>query len=177
MAKNNLKTKQNRILSIILWGLIGLLVFFIIMVSYMPKLSNKVIGVSSYQVLTGYDSTLQKHEMLIVKDKNFEDLESGDIIVFKLTGYGDADGLKAYSVLSQPDPSYYHVRSTDNWMSFPWNITEDMYIGVVTSKIPYLGAVMGFLGSFYGIAVLIFNGFIICGIIYVIKGKKKEEVV
>ena len=170
-----IKTKQNTIKSITLWSLIGLLIFFIIMVLYIPKLSNKIIGVAAYQNLTGYDSTLDPYDLLFVKDKPFEDLKPGDMILFDLEGHGDIDGLKVYKIMVQPDEDYYHVHSTDNQMSFPWNITEEMYVGIIASKIPYVGAITGFLGSFYGIAVLVVNGLIIGAIVYLVKENKKDK--
>lgn len=168
-------SKQDKIITVSLWSLIGLIILFIIMVLYIPKLSMNVIGVGSYQALTGYDSTLDRSDMLLVKHKPFDELERGDIIVFSLKGYGDSDGKKAYTIMSRPSPDYYHVYSTGNMMSFPWNITEDMYIGVVQSRIPYIGAVTGFIGSIYGIAVLIVNGLIIVGIVYLVKENKKQS--
>lgn len=167
--------KKDLIISAILWSVIGLLLLFIIMFLYIPKLSVKVIGVGAYQGLTGYDSTLKTHEMLIIKEKDFDDLTTNDIIVFKLKGYGDSDGLKAYKVMARPDDKYYHVHSSDSWMSFPWNITEEMYVGVVASKVPYVGAVTGFLGSWYGLGFILVNGIVIGAIVYLVKENKKEE--
>jgi hypothetical protein len=168
-------TRQEKIMTITLWSLIGLIVLFIIMVLYIPKLSMNVIGVGSYQALTGYDSTLDRSDMLLVKHKPFDELVSGDIIVFNLKGYGNSDGVKAYSIMARPNPNYYHVHSTGQVMSFPWNVTEDMYVGVVQSSVPYVGAVTGFFGSIYGIAVLIVNGLIIIGIVYLVKENKKQS--
>lgn len=173
--ETNIKTNKDKIINIVLWSLISLLILFIIMVLYIPKLSMKVIKTSGYQALTGVDSTLGKYDILFVTQKPFDDLVPGDIIVFKLEGYGNSDGLKAYSVMAQPDPDYYHVRTTGSAISFPWNITEEMYIGIVSARVPYIGAVTGFLGSIYGIGILIINGLVIGGIIYLVKQNKKDE--
>lgn len=173
--ETNVKTKKDTIINIILLSLIGLIVFFIIMVLYIPKLSKNVIGIAAYQNLTGYDSTLNSHEMLLVKDKSFSELEKGEIIIFNLKGYGESDGKKAYKVMAQPGQDYYHVHSTDNPVSFPWNITEDMYEGVVVSKVPYIGTVTGFFGSVLGIIFIVVNGLIITAIVYIVKQGKKDD--
>lgn|SRR5690554_3660925 len=173
--ETNIKSRKDTIINIILLSLIGLIIFFIIMVLYIPKLSKNVIGVAAYQNLTGYDSTLKSHEMLLVKDKPFSDLEKGEIILFNLKGYGESDGTKAYRVMAQPNENYYHVHSTDNPVSFPWNITEDMYEGVVVSKVSYIGTITGFFGSIVGVIFIVVNGLIITAIVYVVKQGKKEE--
>ena len=170
-----MKDKKNLIINITVGSLTGLLILFIILLLYVPKFSKAVTGVSSYHAISNCDSTLKKHDILIVKDKPFDDLVAGDIILFKLKGYGDNDGLKAYRVMTKPDPEYYHVHSTGSNVSFPWNVTEEMYIGVVSSRIPVLGAVTGFLGSPYGIGVLLVNGVVIGLIVYLVKMNKKEE--
>ena len=168
-------SKKDKIITITLLSLIAIILAFIIMIIYIPKLSTKVLGFGTYQALSGYDSTLNKSDMLIVKEKPFDELTNTDIIVFKLEGYGNSDGYKAYKVMAKPGEGYYHVHSTGEIMSFPWNITEEMYIGVVTSKIPVIGAIAGFIGSWYGLVTILVNGVIIGVIVYLVKSENKKE--
>ena len=150
--------------------------FFLITFLYIPSLSYSIFqNHASFSGLSGYDGTLAKTDLLITQYEDFTDLK-GKVIVFHLKGYGGADGIKAYRALTYipeeeatPDPvtgvaeDYYIVASTGTAYSFPWKVTESMYKGAVSVRIPGIGAVTGFLSSqqsiiFYVGAVITLGG-------------------
>lgn len=173
-------TIQDKIIKYVVLGLIALIVFFLLSFLIIPRLSLAITGYGSYGTLTGTDSELEFTDLKIVKKEAFDELEVGDIIVFDLKGseYGEHQGLKAYRVMAiygTGEDKYLHVHSTGNAISYPWNVTEDMYLGTVISTIPGVGSVVGFLSSGFGIAIIAVNVIIIGAVIYLVKSAPKEE--
>jgi hypothetical protein len=158
-------------------SLISIIVLALIIFLFIPKLSLSIYGFGSYGATSSTDSSLEVEDLKIVRSSDFDDLKVGDIILFNLTGseYGNLQGIKVYRVMAIFDEEatpYVHVHSTGTPLSFPWRVTEEMYMGTVVTTIPILGAVTGFLSSGFGIAILVVNLIIIGIVIYLLKSSK-----
>lgn len=173
-------TKKERLIDLFtkigLSSAIVIILFLLATFLYFPKLSYKMYrNNASFSGLTGYDAALNTGDLLITQKEEFDDLQ-GKLIVFDLKGRGDYDGRKAYRALSYVTPidgeSYYIVGSTFSGYSFPWRITEDMYLGTVKERIPGIGAITGFLGSQESIFFYVSAFVSIGGIVILVKSNK-----
>lgn len=171
------KIDSNKIISIVLYSIIGLLGLFIFLVLYIPSATMGLFGFSLYGGFTGVDSTLDRGDALVVTKDDFDALDNTNIIVFDLKGYGNADGLKVYKVMTEvaATETTYRVHSTGNPVSYQWEITESMYLGTVQSKLPGLGYVIGFLRSPIGIAVILINVAVITTVVILFKKLKHQN--
>jgi len=170
------KFDSNKLISIILYSVIGLLGLFILSFIYLPTVTSTLFGVAVYGGFSGVDSSLNQGDLVVVSMTEFDELDNTDIIVFELDGYGNADGLKVYKIMTKVAGSEtaYRVHSSGNPTSYQWEITSSMYRGNVVSKIPNLGYVIGFLRSPIGITVILINGALITAAVILIKRMKKS---
>lgn len=179
MKETSSLTTADKIIKYSSISLITLIILAMIIFLFIPRLSMAITGYGSYGVVSGSDSKIKNTDLKIVKNTPYKDLEKGDLIVFRLgSEYGEQKGIKVYTVMAMygsGEDKYIHVHSTDQIMSFSWQVKEDMYIGTVESTIPVLGAFTGFLGSWIGITVIIVNLGIVGVIIYLVKTNKTEE--
>lgn len=177
MEEKVIETRKDKILD--LTAKIGMstlfvaILFFVISFLYIPSISYGIYQKASFSGLTGVDSSLNANDLLITEKRDFAKSQ-GDIIVFDLEGYNGNDGLKAYRVYSIIDDGatgskYCLVGSTDSSVSFPWRVTEDMYLGTVTVRIPGLGAITGFFASPLSIIFWVVAAGSVTGIVLILK--------
>lgn len=170
-------SKSDRVIRIVLWSIIGFIGLLLFAIIYLPSFTRAVFGFSVHGGLTGIDAKLEPGDLLIVTSGDFESLETNDMILFDLKGYPEVDGLKAYVIMTKlpGEETKYRVRSSDNAVSYQWEITEDMYQGNVTSTVPFLGYVIGFLSSAWGIAFILVNATVITTIVIIYKKPSKQD--
>ena len=192
MEEKLVETKKEKILDLAakigMSTLFAAILFFVISFLYIPSVSYGIYQKASFSGLTGVDSSLNSNDLLITEKRDFSNSQ-GDVIVFNLKGYGGNDGLKAYRVYSVIDDGitgskYCLVGSTDSTISYPWRVTEEMYLGTVTVRIPGLGAITGFFASPLSIIFWIVAVGSTVGIVLIVKkkdptnaieGEKKKE--
>jgi len=167
----------DKVIKYVVISLISIIVLALIIFLFIPKLSLSLFGYGSYGTTTSTDSSLKVEDLKILKNTDFDDLKVGDIILFNLTGseYGTQQGIKVYRIMAIFDHDtepYVHVHSTGTPISFPWKVTDEMYMGTVVSTVPVIGAITGFLSSGFGIAILVVNIIIIGVVIYLVKSTK-----
>ncbi len=170
-------TMTDKVIKYVVISLISIIVIALIIFLFIPRLSVSIFGYGSYGTTTSTDSSLKVEDLKIISNKDFADLKAGDIILFNLTGseYGAQQGVKVYRVMAtfhhDAEP-YVHVHSTGTPISFPWKVSEEMYMGTVVTTVPVLGAITGFLSSGFGIAILVVNLIIIGVVVYLVKSSK-----
>ncbi|MBN3490471.1 hypothetical protein JV173_02970 [Acholeplasma equirhinis] len=171
------KLDSNKLISIILYSIIGLLGLFIVFVLYFPFVTMNLFGFAIYGGFSGVDASLDRGDALIVTLDDFETLDNTKLIVFELDGYGSADGLKVYKIMTEvvATEKTYRVHSSGSAISYQWDITEDMYLGTVKSKLPALGYIIGFLRSPIGVTVILINVILITTAVILVKKLKPQS--
>ncbi len=163
-----------------------LLVVYIMLELFLPEQTVKVFQFKPYVVLTqSMEPEINVNDMVVVKNFDVEELEEDDIITF----YADInyDGTKEivthyiYSINENTDGEfiirtnrYYESASAE--VPDPWVLTGDDVLGLYSYHIPWVGTVILFLQSPFGIAALIVNIGVIVAVVVMIKQGKKEEV-
>lgn len=161
----------------------GILVLYISISVFMPENTVKVFGVKPYVVITdSMEPFINVNDLIIVKNPKTDELETEDIITF----YADInyDGEKEivthyiYSINENPDgdlvfKTHRHFEAGDQVFTDNWVIGEEDVLGQHIVTIPYVGAVVQFAKSPFGIAAMIVNFGIIVGIIYIMKRTEK----
>lgn len=184
MEKENNKVKLlENIKTVVFFIISGVLVLYIAINIFMPENTVKVFGFKPYVVVTdSMEPYINVNDLIIVKNPKSDELEEEDIITF----YADInyDGEKEivthyiYSI-SENDDGYLFFKTHryfaegeqvfyDNWV-----ISEDDILGEHAFTISYVGAVVGFVKSSFGIAAMVVNVGVILGIFYIMKKTEK----
>ena len=180
---------SNRTWTYIKSGLFYLLSFVLIMYIvfevFMPETTVKVFQFKPYVVLTqSMEPEIMANDMVVVKNFDVEDLKNNDIITF----YADInyDGEKEivthyiYSINENTDGDYiirtnrYYANETEE-VPDPWVLNGDDVLGLYSYHIPWVGTVILFLQSPFGIAAMIVNIGVIVAVVVMIKQGKNEK--
>jgi len=126
---------------------------------------------------------LKVNDLIIVTNFDSEDLNEEDIITF----YADIDYNGSSEVvthyiysISEDDGTYYiqthrYFDEDDEVTADPWVITGDDVLGQYAFHIPWIGAIVLFIQSPFGIAAMVVNIGVIVGIVILLKNGKAEE--
>lgn len=162
---------------------IGALLLYIGTVIFMPELTVKVFGFQPYTVYTeSMEPVLNVNDVAVVTQFDIEEAEVGDIITF----YADIDynGTEEvvthyiYSIEGDGEDTiirtnrYYDTE--ENIVPDTWLITPDQVLGTYAFHIQYLGYVIGFIKSIYGLAIIGLN-IILFTTIKIVNKKMKEK--
>ena len=178
----NTKTKQvlNQIGSIFFFVLAGLLVLYILLEAFLPKVTIKVFQFKPYVVITeSMEPVINKDDLVIVTNPRVDNLKAGDIITFEadIDYNGTKEIVTHYinSIVENDDG--YTIRTNRYGSTIPdtWVLDEEDVIGVYAFRIPKLGVFVNFIKSPFGITAIVVNLAVIIAIIYIVKTGKKEK--
>ncbi len=163
----------------ILFGLLGLLVVFIIMLSALPNLSLNGFGVRAY--IAKYDTmepTIKPYDLVFINKVNPDNLEVGDLITFYADiDYNGTDEMVTYYIYSIDDVNGVNTfRVNAEGSNIPANVLllDDQIIGGYSFRIVGLGRLIEFVASPFGIAAIVVNVGVIVAIVLLIKDSNKK---
>lgn len=163
-----------------------LLILYIMLELFLPEQTVKVFQFKPYVVLTqSMEPEINVNDMVVVKNFDVEELEEDDIITF----YADInyDGTKEivthyiYSINENTEGEFIirtnrYYESASEEVPDPWVLNGDDVLGLYSYHIPWIGTVILFLQSPFGIAAMVVNIGVIVAVVVMIKQGKKEEV-
>lgn len=163
----------------ILFGLLGLLVVFIIMLSALPNLSLNGFGVRAY--IAKYDTmepTIKPYDLVFINKVNPDHLEVGDLITFYADiDYNGVDEMVTYYIYSIDDVNGVNTfRVNAEGSNIPANVLllDNQIIGGYSFRMPALGRLIEFVASPFGIAAIVVNVGVIVAIVLLIKDSNKK---
>jgi len=182
MEKQTKKNVWNNIKSIIFYVFAGILISYILIEVVLPSQTIKIFQFKPYVVVTeSMEPVIKVNDLIVVTNPNLDKLEVGDIITFKADI--DYNGTKEvvthyiYSIETnlQGNRVFQTIR---NGGTVPdvWTLTDQDILGTYAFRIPFLGTIINFVKSPFGIAAVSVNVVVIISIIYIIKVSKKEEI-
>lgn len=186
----NTKLKRNLKLTgtITFYVVSGLLLLFILMELFIPSMTVKVFQFKPYVVITpSMEPVINVDDMVIVTNptqNKLDDLKEGDIITFLANADYSIDGSReivthyVYSVgTNSQDERIIRTNRYGSSSPDPWVLQDDDILGVYAFRIPWVGTLVNFVKSPYGIAAISVNILVIGGVIYLVKTGKKEDIV
>lgn len=177
------KTKKNlgkKILSLMFYVIIIFLILYIMVSLFLPKQTVNIFGFKPYVVITNsMEPELMKDDLIFVKSPNYEELTKGDIITFYGDLYldGEIDIVTHYinSITEVDGVRYYRTNGyqlpVDNWV-----LNDEDILGSYLFKIPFLGNIVNFVKSPFGIAAVAVNVGVIIAIVILLKKDKTNEI-
>jgi len=162
-----------------------LLALYIILELFLPEQTVKVFQFKPYVVLTqSMEPEINANDMVIVKNFQVEELKEDDIITF----YADIDydGEKEivthyiYSVDETTNGDYIirtnrYYESPSDEVPDPWVLTGEDVLGLYSFHVPWIGTLILFIQSPFGIAAMVVNVGVIVAVVVMIKQGKKEQ--
>lgn len=150
---------------------------------FMPENTVKVFGFKPYVVITdSMEPVISVNDLIVVTNPKVDELVEEDIITF----YADInfDGEKEivthyiYSINENAEgdlvfKTHRYFDEGAEVFSDYWVIGEDDVLGQHSFTISYVGAVVQFVKSPFGIAAMVVNLGIIVGIVYIMKKTSK----
>ena len=133
-----------------------------------------LLGYQFYYVASGsMTPTIPVGSLIVVRDTNYINIENEDIVTFK--GLGNTLVTHRVREVSGDGQSFI-TRGDANNMDDPMPVTVEKLVGKVVFHIPYVGYLLKFLKSQYGLVVLI--TFLILTLIMglVSRGKKRNSI-
>lgn len=127
-----------------------ILVILIVFVAVL-LIAPKVLGFESMVVLSGsMEPEYPVGSMVYVKDVNYEDIEVGDVISYRLS-----DGtMVTHRVAAINDDGTLTTKGDANNVADASPVKESQVFGEAKWKLPYFGYISSFIKSAGGIAVL-----------------------
>lgn len=174
-----MKKMINKIASIAMTVVIGILAFYIAVELFVPSMTLSIFGFKPFQVITvSMEPVLNVDDIVIVKRFNIEELEVNDIITFSAdvdyNGVKDTVTHYIYSITELPSGDYQIRTIRHNGVTpDPWILAEDDIYGLYSFHIPALGIFANFIRSPFGIAIIIVDIAALLGIIYLLKKAPK----
>lgn len=165
---------------------IGGLLLYIGTLLFMPDLTIKIFRFQPYIVVTeSMEPVLNVNDLVISTVFDADKAEVGDIITFKADiDYNGTKEVVTHYIyeIDESGPETMirtnrHFESSEQVTPDTWIIPEGDVIGTYSTHIPYIGYLIGFVKSIYGIAVIAINTIIITAIVHVNKkiAKREEE--
>lgn len=187
--KKNTKHVGKTIDNITKYGIIAVIVlilFAVISFLYIPSISHGVIGKAAHSGFKGTYNGFEKSVLVITDNKDFNELEVGDLIVLKHKfNAEDPNSLesgtylvKISGVTPSSDPSVISYYSAGlNAMGIPTiKVEKANYRGAYVAHVPGIGMITGFFGSVFGVIFLVVNAGVIGAIVFLFKKQKKQIV-
>ncbi len=178
-----MKKKNNVLKDIILYAtfaVLGLLIVFIVMLSAFPELSLNTFGVRAY--VAKYDTmepTISPYDLVFVNRVDPDQLESGDLITFMADiDYNGSAEMVTYYILSTPEENSLNVfRVNPEGTQTPATalLTADDIVAGYSFSIPFMGRIVEFVSSPFGIAAILVNIGVITGVVILLRDNKKSS--
>lgn len=166
--------------------IIGGLLLYIGTLLFMPDLTIKIFQFQPYIVVTeSMEPVFNVNDMVIATTFHIDEAEVGDVITFKadidyngtkeiVTHYiYEIDRTGSEAIIR----THRHFNSDETVTPDTWLIPESDVIGSYSAHIPYIGYIINFAKSIYGMAVILINVVVITAIVRVNKqiAKREEE--
>ena len=164
--------------------IIGALLLYIGTLLFMPDLTIKIFRFQPYIIVTeSMEPMFNVNDMIIASTFDIEEAEVGDVITFKadidyngtkeiVTHYIyeiDRSGSEAIIKTNR------HFNSDETVTPDTWLIPESDVIGSYSAHIPYIGYLIDFVTSIYGIVVISINVLVVTAIVRLNKQIKKRS--
>ncbi|MGI5901717.1 MAG: signal peptidase I [Desulfitobacteriia bacterium] len=144
----------------IIWGIIltfGIITAFFLAQYKLTGGPPQLFGQQMYIVLSGsMEPTFSSRSLIFVKPLEPAKVKEGDIITF--TGQGENSGLTTHRVVAithEEGQISFITKGDANEANDPYPVSGDKLVGKVSIAIPYLGAVMSFAQTKYGLLAFI----------------------
>ncbi len=165
-------------------GIIGIILLYIGTLIFMPDLTVKIFRFKPFVVVTeSMEPYINVNDMVVVGVFDIDEAEVGDIITFEADI--DYNGTKEivthyiYEIDRTRDEAVIRTnRYFDEDQTITpdtWIIPENNVIGSYSFHIPYMGYLVGFIKSIYGIIIIGINVLIFGGIKYINRKTKQKE--
>lgn len=167
----------------VLAGLIlAYLVFYVVFNAVSPNETAKRLGYKHYVILSeSMEPELNKGDLIMVTNKDFNNLKEGDIITF--VNPNNKKDVVTHNFVCYDFAGTEKVARTKGNQSSDggapqldiWEITKDDYIGVYRYHIPKIGNAVMYLQSWYGFVSIILICGVIAGTYFLINYLKEEK--
>lgn len=163
----------------------GLLVLYILLELFLPQQTVKVFQFKPYVVITeSMEPVINVGDMAIVTNptnKKLEALAVGDIITFNADiNYDGQKEVVTHYIYSITENSQgeriYRTNRYGSTTPDTWILRDSDILGVYAFRIPWVGNLVNFVKSPYGIVAISVNVVVIGAIVYIVKVGKKKEV-
>ena len=166
--------------------IIGGLLLYIATVLFMPDLTVKIFRFQPYIIVTeSMEPVFNVNDMVVVTAFDIDEAEVGDVITFKadIDYNGTLETVTHYIYEIDRTGSeaiirtHRHFDEGETVVPDTWLIPESDVIGQTSFHIPYIGFLIGFVKSPYGLVVIAVNVVIIGAIVSINKkiAKRDEE--
>lgn len=163
---------------------VGVLLVYITINVVAPSLTIQLFGFQPYNVVTeSMEPVINVNDVIIITDFDFESAQVGDIITFEADI--DYNGTKEvvthyiYSIdTSKETPiirTHRHFEDPSKVVPDTWLIEPSEVLGNYQFHVRYLGYLIGFIKSAWGIGVIAFNIAIVFLIKYINKREDKKD--
>ena len=163
--------------------IIGAILLYIGTLVLMPDMTVKIFRFQPFVVVTeSMEPYLNVNDMVVVTPFDIDEAEVGDVITFKAdidyNGTEEVVTHYIYSIETTKGETFIRTNRyfEEDEIVVPdtWLIQEQDVIGSYGFHLKYVGFIIGFLKSFYGIAIVIINVVIFSLISYINKKQKQE---
>lgn len=163
---------------------IGALLLYIATMIFMPTLTLKVFQFQPYTVVTNsMEPVIDVNDVVVVKSFNIDEAQEGDIITFKAdidyNGTEETVTHYIYSIDRTGEEAiirtHRHFENPEDVVPDTWLITESQVIGAYGFHIQYLGYVIGFIKSIFGILTIAANLLIFGAIKFINNRARRRE--
>jgi len=164
--------------------LIGVILLYLASTAFMPELTIKVFGFQPYIVMTeSMEPKIAVNDVVVAKRFNSADAAVGDIITFEAdidyNGTLETITHYIYSIDSTGEEKIFrtnrHFDLDEEITPDTWLIPESQVIGSYVFHIKYLGLIIEFVKSIYGMVVIAVNIVVISVIMFINKRFKNKE--
>ncbi len=170
--------------NIMFFVLSGLLLLYILFEIFIPQTTVKVFQFKPYVVITAsMEPVINVNDMAIVvnpTNRKISNLEVGDIITFEADiNYDGTKEIVTHYIFSITETDGVRTYRTNRYGSTTpdtWVLRDNDILGIYAFRIPWIGNLVNFVRSPYGIVAISVNIIVIGAIIYIVKTGKKEKI-
>jgi signal peptidase len=164
--------------------IIGAILLYIGTSLFMPNMTIKIFRLQPFIVVTeSMEPVYNVNDVVVVKNFNIDEAEVGDIITFKADiDYNGTEETITHYIYSIDRSGDEAIIRTNRYFDTGETITPDTWlipasnvIGTSSFHVPYLGLLIGFVKSIYGIVIIALNIAIFSVIKYINAKAKKEK--
>jgi signal peptidase len=165
--------------------IIGAILLYIGTSVFMPEMTIKIFRFQPYIVMTeSMEPVINVNDMVIVRPFDIDEAEVGDIITFQADiDYNGTKETVTHYIYSIDDSGSEPIIRTNRHFEEDETVTPDTWLipasdvmGSYGFQIAYVGYIVGFVTSIYGIGVIGLNIAIIATIKYLKNKEEQQEV-
>ena len=169
---------------VISMAIIGVLLLYIGTLLFMPELTIKIFRFQPYIIVTeSMEPVFNVNDMIIATPFDIEEAEVGDVITFKADiDYNGSKEIVTHYIYEIDDSESETIIRTNRHFNADvtvtpdtWLIPESDVIGSYSAHIPYIGYLIEFVTSIYGMVVILINVVVITLIVRLNKQIKKRD--